>query len=76
MSEIETSAMRRINKNKMRAKGESSLWKDSWRRLMRNKMSVVGMVIIVFLLLLAIFADVITPYSYQEAGLHSHCPGA
>ena len=65
MSKIETQAMKRINK-KRQARGEASLWKESWRRLVRNKMSVVGMVIIVILLLLAVFSDVIAPYPYQE----------
>ena len=40
--------------------------KGAWQRLIRNKMAVVGMVIIILLLLTAIFANVIAPYSYQE----------
>ncbi len=66
MSKIETSAMRRMDKKRKRTKTEASPWKDSWRRLVRNKMSVVGMAIIVILLLLAVFADVIAPFPYQQ----------
>ncbi|MBW6472833.1 MAG: ABC transporter permease [Anaerolineaceae bacterium] len=49
-------------------KGES-LWKDSMRRLMRNRAAVIGGSIIVLLLLLAVFADVIAPYPFAEQTL-------
>lgn len=39
-----------------------SQWVEVWRRLKRNKMAIVGLVILVALLLLAIFADVIADY--------------
>jgi len=35
----------------------TSLWADAWRRLLRNKAAVLGLVIIVLILLVAIFAD-------------------
>ncbi len=46
-------------------KGES-LWMDALRRLIRNKAAVVGGAIIIVLFLLAIFADVIAPYSFDK----------
>ena len=35
---------------------------DMWIRMRRNKLAMVGLVIIILLALLAIFADVIAPY--------------
>jgi len=42
----------------------SSLWKDAWRRLRRNRAAVAGLVFIGLLVLVAIFADAIAPYRY------------
>jgi oligopeptide transport system permease protein len=44
----------------------SSLWRDAWRRLIRNKLAVVGGLVVIGLCLLAIFADFIAPYSYTK----------
>jgi oligopeptide transport system permease protein len=49
-----------------RARG-SSLWRDAWRRLLRNKLAVSGGVVIVLLCLVAIFADVLAPLPYTKA---------
>ena len=43
--------------------------KEVWRRLKRNKLAMVGMVIVVLLFLLAIFADVIAPYEYSAQNI-------
>lgn len=45
---------------------QASLWGDAWRRLVRNKLAVIGMVIAIILTLTAIFADVIAPYGQNE----------
>lgn len=45
---------------------KNSLWKYTWRRLCRNKMSVVAMVVIILIILSAVFADYLTPYSYSK----------
>jgi len=45
---------------------QASLWGDAWRRLIRNKLAVIGMVIAITLALTAIFADVIAPYGEAE----------
>lgn len=37
-------------------------WKETWRRLKKNKPAMVGLVLIIFFFLVAIFADVIVPY--------------
>lgn len=54
-------------------KAEVSLWADAWRRLLRNRLAVVGGLIILGLGLLAIFADVLAPYHYTKANfLHAY----
>ena len=43
-----------------------SLWIDAWRRLRRNKLAVFGVIVLLLLVLVAIFADVIAPYNYDQ----------
>jgi oligopeptide transport system permease protein len=45
---------------------QASLWGDAWRRLIRNKLAVIGMVIATTLALTAIFAEFIAPYGEAE----------
>ena len=40
-----------------------SQWVEVWRRLKRNKMAVLGLIILIILVLLAVFADVIAIYN-------------
>jgi oligopeptide transport system permease protein len=44
----------------------STLWRDAFRRLIRNRLAVAGGLVVIALCLLAIFADVIAPYSYTK----------
>lgn len=44
-----------------------SQWRDVWKRLRRNKLAMIGMVIAILLILMAIFADFIAPYDYDAA---------
>lgn len=39
-----------------------SLWTDAWRRLRRNRMAVAGGLYIIFMVILAVFAPVLSPY--------------
>jgi len=48
---------------------EVSLWKDAFRRMCKNKMAILGAIIIITLLVLAIFAPYIAPYHYAEGCL-------
>lgn len=50
-----------------RVKPADSLWRDAWRRLLKNKLAVVGGSIILILVLIAIFAPLIAPYPYDQA---------
>jgi len=45
----------------------SSLWRDAWRRLLHNKLAVVGGVTVACLCFVAIFANVLAPQSYTKA---------
>jgi len=44
----------------------SSLYKDAWRRLKKNKLAMIGLGIIIFLIIVAIFAPLISPYNPIE----------
>lgn len=39
---------------------------DVWRRFRRNKLALIGLIFIILLVLVAIFAPVIAPYGYKE----------
>jgi ABC-type dipeptide/oligopeptide/nickel transport system permease subunit len=49
----------------------SGLWRDAWRRLLRNKLAVAGGVTVMLLCLVAIFANVLAPQSYTKANFGS-----
>lgn len=42
-----------------------SQWRDVWIRLCRNKLAMVAMVVVLLLVLVAVFADFVTPYAYD-----------
>jgi len=44
-----------------------TLWQDAARRFMRNRLAVVGLVIVFIFFFMAFFADVLAPYRYDEA---------
>lgn len=43
-----------------------SLWADAWRRLSRNRGSIIGLVIVLFFVFVAVFAPFIAPHPPQE----------
>ncbi|MFO1443153.1 ABC transporter permease [Bacillus sp. Bva_UNVM-123] len=43
-----------------------SPWLDAWRSFRKNKLAVIGAVIVVFFILLAVFAPIIAPYGFKE----------
>jgi ABC-type dipeptide/oligopeptide/nickel transport system permease subunit len=45
---------------------QRSLWGDAWRRLLKNKLAVVGLTIVILFIVLAIFAPLIAPYGQSE----------
>lgn len=44
----------------------SSPWRDAWKAFRKNKTAMVGLYIIVFFVLIAIFAPLIAPYGFKE----------
>ncbi len=46
------------------------LWSDAWRRLRKNKLAVVGLIVIGILALIAIFAPLLAPDNYRDV-VHS-----
>jgi oligopeptide transport system permease protein len=48
---------------------ERTLWQDAARRFFRNRLAVFGLAIVLFFLFLAIFAELIAPYPYDEIHL-------
>jgi ABC-type dipeptide/oligopeptide/nickel transport system permease subunit len=46
---------------------QRSPWADATRRFARNRLAMIGLVILACLLFLAIFADLIAPYPYDKA---------
>ncbi|MBI2155063.1 MAG: ABC transporter permease [Candidatus Rokubacteria bacterium] len=45
----------------------TSLWRDAWRRLLRNRLAVMGGSVIILLCLVALFAGVLAPYPYTKS---------
>ena len=43
-----------------------SPWQIFWRRLRKQKIALVGGVIVIFLYLIALFAGFIAPYGYER----------
>ena len=43
----------------------ASLWKDAWQRLRRNRLAVVGMAVLVFVVLSVIVGPWLSSYSYE-----------
>ena len=47
----------------------SSLWRDAWQRLQKNKLALLGLVILSLMILTALLTPWIAPYSYEEQNL-------
>ncbi|MEI3613576.1 ABC transporter permease [Pseudogracilibacillus sp. SO30301A] len=58
-----------IAKNeKVVEKQNVSEWRKSWRRMRRSPLSMVGLIIVTFVILMAIFAPVVAPYPDDVSG--------
>ena len=47
----------------------TSLWRDAWIRLRRNKLAIVGLVVLVLFVSIVLLTPWIAPYSYQAQDL-------
>src|SRR5687767_14449354 len=45
---------------------QASLWGDAWRRLIRNRLALIGMAIVITFSVIAIFAPLIAPYEEED----------
>lgn len=44
-------------------------WQDAWRRLKKNRLAMAGLIILTILSLMAIFAPMFSPFSYDQQNL-------
>ena len=66
MPKMVTPAMEKLmKKRKYNPSGVSTPGREAWRRLRKNKTALAGMVIIIFLLLVAALAPSIAPYDFR-----------
>lgn len=46
-----------------------SLWQDAWVRLRKNKLAMLGLFVLIFVIVVCALAPFITPYGYEEQDL-------
>lgn len=68
-AEIENSAAPLVGPSTIKRRSPGRL---AWRRFLNNRLAVVGAVFIVILVLLAVFAPWLTPYTPQEVNLQAY----
>ena len=61
--------MNKISSGNQKTNYGTSIWGEAIKRLLRNKAAIIGGVIFLLIVLVAIFADVIAPYGYEEQSL-------
>jgi len=66
MAESASERRRREEEEQFAERGVS-LWQDAWRRLLRNRMAVGGLIFVGLLVFCFITADFLPPYSYRTA---------
>ena len=53
----------------------TSLWRDAWHRLARNRLAVFGGVSLLVLTLACVFGPWLSPYSYEQQNLNLGATG-
>ena len=48
------------------ARRQRNLWNDAWRRMMKNKLAVIGLVVVSFFIIIAALAPLLAPYAQSE----------
>ncbi len=66
MSKIVTPAMEKIQKKNAKRKKayKATPGREAWKRFKRNPTAIIGLVVVLLLILVAIFASVIAPYDF------------
>ncbi|MEM7030497.1 MAG: ABC transporter permease [Chloroflexota bacterium] len=65
----QSTLLRRANKPEsppQMVAGHRTLWRDALQRFMRNRLAMLGLVLVSFFVFLAIFADLIAPHPYDQ----------
>lgn len=58
----------------MRKGKKKFMQSDAWRRFLKNKLSIAGLVVLLVFVVVAIFADQLAPYDYSEQHLsNTYC---
>ena len=72
MAKLYTPAMAKVDRKKAREiarhqgkEVKSSPTKEAWKRLKRNKLAIVGMIVLIIIFIIAIIGPWITPYDYK-----------
>jgi oligopeptide transport system permease protein len=50
-------------------KPSASLWRDAFGRLRKNKLAMLGLILVGFVTFIAIFGSILAPYNYQDQDL-------
>ena len=66
MAKMMTPAMEKLQKRQLKKPRKSGPWHESWYRLRRNRMAMLGLVIVIILAAMALFPDYIAPYGEDE----------
>lgn len=51
------------------ARPSLSYWKDAWRRLLKNKLAMLGLLFLILLAVMAIFGPILSPYEVNQQDL-------
>ena len=72
MAKLYTPAMAKIDRRKAREakhrdpNAKSSPTREAWKRLKRNRLAIVGMIVLILIIIIAIIGPWIIPYDYTE----------
>ena len=64
MAKIERKKAKELKRNKGKAL-KSSPTREAWKRLKRNKLAIVGMIVLILIIVVAIIGPLIAPYDYS-----------
>jgi oligopeptide transport system permease protein len=56
-------------KGEKKSRPSLTFWQDAWRRLKQNKLSMIGLVVIILLFITAIFGPMFSKFSYEDQDL-------
>lgn len=56
-------------KSEKKIRPSLTYWQDAWRRLKQNKLSMIGLVVIILLFITAIFGPMLSKFSYEDQDL-------